>query len=842
MSLGKKMNLKPYKVPHYPLSDLCPWDIMLDGGEEGDGICLLKGNALLCAYEFIAPDRASSAASRIASVSQMFNAAIMQLGDGWTVQFELQRKYSDAYPVSRFSSLTGYMVEESRRRSFEGGKLHFENRYFLSFTYRLPGAMESKGAAAFLAKKDANKEDTDMEALAGQVREFIMTCEKAVGVLNSVMDVKRLDNDGLFTLLHSSVSTNWDNRKYSDDWKLFVDTGATDDDLENSMPLKLGQMYIPIIAICSFPSRTIPAMFDILNRVDVPLRWSTRFECLNREKAEKQVELTEKHWRGNRKSIMQKVIETMFHTETENENSAAYALEADAQEARAELYMGNACYGNYTSNIMLMNPDLKIAEDSARYIMGVISSTGFSCKEETFNALPAFLSMMPGNIYANTRTCFCSSSNVSHVVPVSSIWAGMKDNVFLGEISGNSHPLLTCQTEYGIPFFLNLNVKDVGHTWISGPTGAGKSTLLALLEAQWLKYPGARVIIFDKDRSARSLTVCVGGTYIEPGKDDTAFQPLSDIDTPEGVRWACEFVAALLSEQKIEVTPRMRKAIYEAMNEMGTKEMERRTLSSFVQYCHYTDINTGNNDIVDGLSPYVLTGTFGQLFDADNANVPIRDWTMIEMGTLMNMSDAVTVPALLYLFHECEKKFDGKPTLLILDEAWVFLKNKQFSAKIVEWLKTLRKKNVFVVFATQEVADAANSPIATTIISQCASQIFLPDERAATRALFDSYRKFGLEDSEISLLANPGEMIKKRDYFYKSTSGTRIFQLDLDPLQLGILTTSSDDHKRLDVVEQKFGKNTGRELVREVLSIKKIPFKAYLPKRKTIDKGREVWQ
>ena len=43
---------------------------------------------------------------------------------------------------------------------------------------------------------------------------------------------------------------------------------------------------------------------------------------------------------------------------------------------------------------------------------------------------------------------------------------------------------------------------DVGHTLIIGPTGSGKSTLLGMLALGWIKYPGAQVIVFDKDRSA----------------------------------------------------------------------------------------------------------------------------------------------------------------------------------------------------------------------------------------------------------------------------------------------------------------------------------------------------
>ena len=91
---------------------------------------------------------------------------------------------------------------------------------------------------------------------------------------------------------------------------------------------------------------------------------------------------------------------------------------------------------------------------------------------------------------------------------------------------------------------------------------------------------------------------------------------------------------------------------------------------------------------------------------------------------------AVVLPVLTYLFHRLEERFDGRPTLLILDEAWVFLDNPSFAGRIREWLKTLRKWNVAVVFATQSLSDIVDSSIAPAIIESCPSRIFLPNDRA----------------------------------------------------------------------------------------------------------------
>lgn len=817
--LIEPLNFKSYKNNRQPLSSICPWVCMVE-----NGIVKLKGEGFTCAYEFIAPDIASSSIGKINSISNMFNNALIQLGENWTVQFELQRIRTSKYPSSSFDNLAAYMIEKQRELNFQLNKSHYKNRYFLIFTYKLPSQVESRVKNMFFKSKTKEENDSEesLKYIKNELRNFKMNTSKVASILRTIMYIEMLDSSKLLELLHSSVSLNWNKTYLPDKGNLvFIDNIVTDTDLENSMPLKLGENYIPIVTIKSFPSVTLPAMFDIINKADCELRWSTRFCCYSKQEAYKRIESAEKKFHSARKSIGQLAMEATLHTESTRENAAAAAEESDAADAKIEVQMGNFGYGDYCSNIMVWDKDLEVAEENAKYISGLVTSCGFSTKEETSNCLQAWLSMQPGNIYANKRALFCSTGNVSHVIPISSIWAGLSENNYMYKISGNKTPHVVCDTEFGIPYYLNLNVRDVGHTWISGRTGAGKSTLLALLEAQWLKYPDSQVIIFDKDRSARNLTMCTGGIYIEPGKDDITFQPLAELDTFEQQTWAAEFIEILLVEQKITVNAAMRKAIFETIKLLATKDVHSRTLTSFQQYCDYTNPKTYQNDIKDGIAPYVLGGQYGNLFDSEESNLTLNKWTMIEMGTLMNMSQGAVAPALDYLFQQCDKKFTGRPTLLVLDEAWIFFKNEIFASKIVEWLKVLRKKNVFVVFATQEIDDAIKSPIASTIVSQCVSKIFLADEEALTQMNREAYRKFGLEQSEIKLLS---QMVKKRDYFYKSSMGTRLFQLGLDELQLGILTCSNDEHKLLDEVERNYGKNTGEELVEQILKAKKIEY------------------
>ena len=151
-------------------------------------------------------------------------------------------------------------------------------------------------------------------------------------------------------------------------------------------------------------------------------------------------------------------------------------------------------------------------------------------------------------------------------------------------------------------------------------------------------------------------------------------------------------------------------------------------------------------------------------------------------------------PTLLAIFHRLEQTFNGDPALLILDEAWLFLDDSLFAARIKAWLKTLRKKNVSVLFATQSLADIEQSSIAATLIDACPQKIFLPNERAREALLQGFYRRFGLNDRQIDLIA---EAMPKSDYYMVSPRGNRLFSLTLGSVAKAFCGSSRPEDQTL---------------------------------------------
>ena len=795
-----------------------PWNYITKFHE---GVVLQKNGNLQRTFEYRAPDIDSSSAMEVNTLAVRVNDFAKRLGAGWAFHLEAQRLQIQEYPKTYFDSLAPYLVDRERENGFKSAGRHFESVYFITFTWKPPSESVKKLTQMFINSTD---DEGESMTLKQNIEYFVNESNSVIGLLSNELWIHPLDNAETVMYLHSTISFYRHPIRFDKTW-ILLDRILPDNELETSLVMRLGNYYIPIIGVNDFPDESYPAILDSLNRARLEYRWATRYICLDKEEGLKETKKKEKHHRGSRKTFFQTFAESTSGSSSQSINHGASVKENDAIEASIEIETDAASLGYLTTNVIVWDTDLKKALKKAEVVKTIVQQQGFTCKDEKFNALEAFKSSLPGQVYANYRALPVMSNSMSHVVPLSSVWAGFSYNNHANEVTGVGTPHVICSTVEGTPFFLNLNVGDVGHSAIWGPTGAGKSTLLNLLEIQAFKYPGSLVIVFDKGRSCRQICLAAGGLFFEPaGENDSgvSFQPLRDLETDRDMTDAIDFIEACITVNGEIVPPAMSAAIKDSIESMKGIPIKDRTLTTFIQYINYQDPVSGRPVIKDMLGDYLIGGKYGKIFDASSSGLSTDTrFLAIEMEALMNRGEKCIVPALVYLFNLVEKKFDGRLTFLILDEAWLFLKNEKFSSKITEWLKVLRKKNVYVIFATQEVADVANSPLKSTIIQQCMTKIYLADPQAGT--LIQVYRDFGLTDSEISLIASAR---MKRDYFYTSPLGRRLFQLDLGQLTLSLIGTPN--HNILDELTSVYV--SGSHLCHEILTAKGVDYRRFLEK------------
>jgi len=349
-----------------------------------------------------------------------------------------------------------------------------------------------------------------------------------------------------------------------------------------------------------------------------------------------------------------------------------------------------------------------------------------------------------------------------------------------------------------------------------GKTGGGKSTALTFMMAQHFRYPNAQVFAFDKGYSSYILCNACGGTYYDIGgeKTDLAFCPLKKIDSPEDQAWAAEWIEVMLELQGMSVTPALRQMVYEAI--MRLTHSPRRTLTEFVSELQ-------DEDLRQALLHYTLAGPMGSLLDAEVDSLRDGQFQVFEMEHLMGLGEKNLVPVLLYLFRQVEKRLDGRPTLVPLDECWLMLSHPLFREKVREWLKTWRKKNAAVLMATQELADVMASPIRDVIMASCPTKILLPNPEAQDPSSRSMYEVIGLNDREVEILANAQV---KRQYYYKSPLGRRLFSFGFGPMVLSFVGASGQDDLRA---------------VRELMEEHNSDWPAYWLKRRGLDEWGDTW-
>jgi type IV secretion system protein VirB4 len=367
------------------------------------------------------------------------------------------------------------------------------------------------------------------------------------------------------------------------------------------------------------------------------------------------------------------------------------------------------------------------------------------------------------------------------MMPLSAVWAGPERDEHLG-----APPLLFARTEGSTPFRFSLHVGDVGHTLVVGPTGAGKSVLLALMALQFRRYPGSQVFAFDFGGSIRAAALAMGGDWHDLGGaltedvlEPVALQPLARIDDPAERAWAAEWVATILAREGLAVTPEMKEHVWSALSSLASAPIAERTLTGL-------SVLLQSGTLKRALQPYCLGGPYGRLLDAEAEQLGGADIQAFETEGLIGTGAAQAV--LTYLFHRLEGHLDGRPTLLIVDEGWLALDDHAFGPRLREWLKTLRKKNASVVFATQSLADIETSAIAATIVESCPTRLFLPNDRAIEPQILSIYRRFGLNDRQTEIIARA---TPKRDYYCQSRRGNRLFELGLGEIALAFTAVSS---------------------------------------------------
>ena len=764
------LNLAEYRKKPQSLADFLPWAALV-----APGVVLNKDGSFQRTARFRGPDLDSATPAELVGATARLNNALRRLGSGWAIFVEAQRNPARQYPASAFPDPVSALVDMERKAQFEEEGAHFESSYFLTLLF-LPPEDEAAGAESWLyeGRSSENSASSALSAFIDRTDRLLQLVEGFAPEADWLTDAETL------TYLHSCISTKRHGVQVPET-PMHLDAILVDEPLTGGLEPRLGVAHLRCLTIMGFPSATHPGILDELNRLGFAYRWSTRAITLDKTDATRLLTRIRRQWFAKRKSVFAILKEVMTNEASALVDSDAHNKALDADAALQDLGSDVIGEAYVTATLTVWDEAPQAADEKLRLAEKIIQGRDFTCMVETVNAIEAWLGSLPGHVYANVRQPPISTLNLAHMIPLSAVWAGPPGDAHL-----DAPPLFLAKTEGSTPFRFSLHVGDVGHALVVGPTGAGKSVLLALMALQFRRYAHSRVLVFDFGGSARAATLAMGGDWHDLGGslsdaaiEPVALQPLVHVDEPAERAWAAEWLGAILAREGVTVTPEVKEHLWTALGSLASAPEQERTLTGLA-------VLLQSNALKRALKPYCLGGAHGRLLDAEAEHLGRSNVQAFETEGLIGSGAAPAV--LSYLFHRIESRLDGSPTLLIVDEGWLALDDPGFSAQLREWLKTLRKKNASVVFATQSLADIETSSIAPVLIESCPTRLFLPNERAIEPQILAIYRRFGLNHRQIEIVARA---TPKRDYYCQSRRGNRLFELGLGSVALAFAAASS---------------------------------------------------
>ncbi len=478
------------------------------------------------------------------------------------------------------------------------------------------------------------------------------------------------------------------------------------------------RQFLGLVSIKDYPGQTAPGMLDQLLRLPFELTVSQSFGFVERQAALSRMNLSLRRMRS-----------------AEDE---ALSLRGELTEAKDNVAAARAAFGEHHMTIAVRTASPEVIDEGVAEVQASLADLGILSVREDIALEPAFWAQFPGNFKYIARRGLVSTSN----------FAGLASchNFSLGKPSGNhwGEAVTLLETTAAGPYFFNFHQGDLGNFTVIGPSGSGKTVVLNFLLAQARKF-APRIIFFDKDRGAELFIRAIGGRYdvLRPGMP-SGLNPLQLPDTSGNRQFIIDWIAVLAGGADGEDLAQIKDAV-DANYEQPVKHRRLRYIVELFRGGH----RPHGSDLWSRLTPWWGDGERAWLFDNE---MDLTDLGAESVGFDMTQvldDPVVRTPAMMVLFHRVEERLDGSPAIIVVDEGWKALDDEVFVRRIKDWEKTIRKRNGIVGFATQSAQDALESRIASAIIEQAATQIFMSNPKAQAREYVDG---FGLSEHELELV------------------------------------------------------------------------------------------
>jgi len=445
-------------------------------------------------------------------------------------------------------------------------------------------------------------------------------------------------------------------------------------------------------------------------------------------------------------------------------------------------------YGEHQLSVLLIEDSITELEKSVEEATSRLGQLGIVTMREDIRMEECYWSMLPGNFEFISRL---KPINTSRAAGFASL-----HNFPAGQVQGNHWgPAVTIfYTAAQTPYFFNFHSGDHGHTAIIGPYGAGKTVLLNFLCSEAQKFK-PRLFFFDKERGSEVFIRGLGGNYhmmiLDAKSGQLKLNPLLLNDGTDAQSFIKDWLITLALGVGYQPTEEDINALQQTLPSLMGASAEQKRLH------HIADALQKANAprFSQAIGHWYGNGKFAYLFDHEEDNLDLENGVHgFEMGNAIREKGPME-PLVFYLLQRITGLLDGRPSMIVLDEAWEMLDNPMLAPKILPWLNQWREKNALAIFATESVEEATQSSISADIMAQMATEVYLPNRKAG-----DAYQSvFELNDKEFQLLKRMKP--EKRHFLLKHGPDSVVAQLNLSGMD-DLLCVLAGTPERMEVFEQ----------------------------------------
>ena len=557
--------------------------------------------------------------------------------------------------------------------------------------------------------------------------------------------------------------------------------------------LRLDGEPVILYSLLSPPARATANLLNDLYRLDSVMTVTLEWRPWDLDAARRKIRGAQRHYFSKRYSMMAHV------QETEGTASAMVDSAADVESGRlgnalVELETEGVAYGDLALTIAL-HGDLAQTERLDGDLLRIFAAHDAKAIREGYGQLPAWFCRLPAQPRKRqVRSVFVSAGAAACLAPIYGPPTGSPRSPHLDQAA-----LAILETQWQTPFYYDLFPRR--RRPYAGPRRDRRGQEL---HAQFFARPGPAVQPARPHPRPRGLVPLdhpvprgrLPGAV--PGRRDRARRLSVATVRPAAHRTeravSDRLDHAVAPDRRLDRDRIGPSEIRARIEDLYAFPPARRTMTVLVHSLPAA--------MWPAMGRWYGTGAWGRYFDnpADGDDLDLADWQVIDLAGAAEHEDLCEA-ALFYLLERLRLTLENpdetaRVKLMVVDEAWRYLRDPAVLAHLAEAAKTWRKKNAALIMATQSAVDVTRTAGAEALLESMPTKLFLANPELPDKAA-DLFR---LNPSEVATIRG---LVSKQELYLRRPNMAATVRLEVDPESYWLYTSSArDSARRAAAVEQ----------------------------------------